>query len=186
MYRHRFQEEPPEKRSVEQLRGVEGARVRALYQMLAARYGLHWGRRSYNPNDWERADPVNQAVSVANHCLYGVCEAAVLAAGYAPAIGFIHTGKPLSFVYDIADLFKFETVIPAAFQVLAAKSANLARDVRLRCRDMFRQQKTLLKIIPVMEEVLAAGGISKPEAPPEAVPVAIPEKKGLGDAGHRN
>ena len=125
-------------------------------------------------------------MSVANHCLYGICEAAVLAAGYAPAIGFIHTGKPLSFVYDVADLFKFDTVIPVAFRVVAAKSRDVARDVRLGCRDMFREQKLLRRIIPVMEEVLAAAGQALPSAHPEAVPVAFPDKKGLGDAGHRN
>lgn len=129
---------------------------------LAKRHGLEWKRRNYDPKDWDAADPLNQAVSVANHCLYGVCEAAVLAAGYAPAIGFIHTGKPLSFVYDIADLFKFDTVIPAAFQVASRKSDSLARDVRLRCRDMFRQQKVLSRIIPVIEEVLSAGGLAVP------------------------
>jgi len=53
---------------------------------------------------------------LASHCvLYGLAEAAVLAAGYATAIGFLHTGKPLSFVYDVADIFKFETVVPVAF-----------------------------------------------------------------------
>ena len=108
------------------------------------------------------------------------------AAGYAPAIGFIHTGKPLSFVYDVADLFKFETVIPVAFRVVAAKSRDVARDVRLGCRDMFREQKLLRRIIPVMEDVLAAAGQALPSAHPEAAPVAFPDKKGLGDAGHRN
>lgn len=186
MYRYRFQEDPPPRRSVEQLRGIEGVRVRTLYRELARRHGLTWSGRRYNPKEWDRADPVNQAVSVATHCLYGLCEAAVLAAGYAPAIGFIHTGKPLSFVYDVADLFKFETVVPAAFKTLAAGSDNVARDVRLRCRDMFREKKLLARLIPVMEDVLAAGGISPPAAPPEAVPVAIPPEQGLGDAGHRH
>ena len=46
----------------------------------------------------------NRCLSAATACLHGLTEAAVLAAGYAPAIGFLHTGKPLSFVYDIADL----------------------------------------------------------------------------------
>lgn len=186
MYTYRFGEEAPQRRSIEQLRGIEGARVRAMYQLLAGQYKLKWGKRSYNPKEWDQADPLNQAVSVANHCLYGICEAAVLAAGYAPAIGFIHTGKPLSFVYDIADLFKFTTVIPAAFQAVAAKEDNIPRAVRYRCRDMFRQQKLLPKIIPVIEEILAAGEVSKPEAHPEAVPIAIQDKKGLGDVGHRN
>lgn len=185
MYRFRFGEEPPRRRSIEQLRGMEGARVKVLYKELAASYGISWGRRSYDPRDWDAADPVNKAVSVASHCLYGVCEAAVLAAGYAPAIGFIHTGKPLSFVYDVADLFKFDTVIPAAFRTVAEKSRDIPRDVRLRCRDLFREQKLLQRIIPVMEEVLAAAGEPVPQAHPEAVPVAFPEKRGLGDAGHR-
>lgn len=186
MYRFRFGDEPPRRRSIEQLRGIEGARVKALYKELAARYRISWGRRSYDPRNWDAADPLNKAVSVANHCLYGVCEAAVLAAGYAPAIGFIHTGKPLSFVYDIADLFKFDTVIPAAFRTIAEGNREVAREVRLRCRDMFREQKLLRRIIPVIEEVLAAAGEIPPPAHAEAMPVAFWEKKGLGDAGHRH
>ena len=186
MYKFRFGEEPPLRRSVEQLRGMEGARVREMYKLIAARYRLNWGRRSYNPREWDAADPLNQALSVANHCLYGVCEAAVLAAGYAPAIGFIHTGKPLSFVYDIADLFKFETVVPAAFKVFAEKRSAVAREVRLACRDLFREQKLLRRIIPTIEEVLAAAGESLPAPHPEAVPVAFTDKEGLGDVGHRN
>lgn len=186
MYRFRFGAEPPQRRSIEQLRGMEGFRVKTLYKEMASLYGVRWGRRSYNPEDWDAADTLNKAISVATHCLYGICEAAVLAAGYAPAIGFIHTGKPLSFVYDVADLFKFDTVIPMAFKALAGKSQDLPREVRLRCRDAFREQKLLQRIIPVIEEVLAAAGEPLPEAHPEAVPVAFPEKKGLGDAGHRN
>src|SRR5712692_11418419 len=37
MYEFRFKEEPPAKRSVEQLRGIEGARVRKMYELLAQR-----------------------------------------------------------------------------------------------------------------------------------------------------
>jgi CRISPR-associated protein Cas1 len=65
-------------------------------------------------------DVVNQCISAATSCLYGISEAAILAAGYAPAIGFIHSGKPLSFVYDIADIIKFDSVVPKAFEIAAA------------------------------------------------------------------
>src|SRR5690606_28944445 len=142
-------------------------------------------RRDYDPHNWEGADIVNRCLSAATACLYGVTEAAVLAAGYAPAVGFIHTGKPLSFVYDIADLFKFDTVVPVAFQIAAQNPAEPERRVRLACRDIFRESKLLTKIIPTIEEVLSAGGLEPPKPPEEAVPPAIPIPDGPGDAGHR-
>ena len=106
-------------------------------------------------------------------------------AGYAPAIGFIHTGKPLSFVYDIADLFKFETVVPVAFATAAQDPRAPEQLVRLRCRDSFRETHLLRNIIPTIEEVLAAGGLEPPPPPEDAQPPAIPEPPPLGDAGHR-
>ena len=186
MYEFRFQEPPPAKRSIAQLRGIEGVRTKTLYQMLAQQFGLQWKRRKYDPNNWDLSDPLNKAISAANACLYGICEAAILAAGYAPAIGFIHTGKPLSFVYDIADLFKFDTVVPIAFHTAAKKKTNIERTVRLACRDSFRETNFLKKIIPTIEMVLAAGEIEKPAPHEEAVPIAIPLKQGVGDDGHRN
>ena len=122
----------------------------------------------------------------ATACLYGITEAAVLAAGYAPAVGFIHTGKPQSFVYDIADIVKFDTVVPVAFKIAAQKPNQAEREVRLACRNVFRETKLLGKIIPLIEEVLAAGELQPPERPEESVAPAIPEGENLGDAGHRH
>ncbi len=185
MYEMRFQEPSPERRSVEQLRGIEGARVRETYKLLGKQYGVNWQARNYDRQQWDAADIPNRCLSAATSCLYGITEAAVLAAGYAPAVGFIHTGKPLSFVYDIADLFKFETVVPLAFKIAAKSPQQPEREVRLGCRDIFRSTKLLAKIIPSIEEVLSAGGILPPEAPPESVPPAIPNPEGIGEAGHR-
>jgi len=186
MYSIRFGEEPPARRSVEQLRGIEGARVRQTYQLLARQFGLQWNGRNYDADSWDAADLPNRCLSAATSCLYGVTEAAVLAAGYAPAVGFIHTGKPLSFVYDVADIYKFDTVVPAAFRVAASKPAgNPERAVRLACRDIFRQSKLLDRIIPDIEEMLAAGEIPRPEAPADAVGPALPNPENIGDAGHR-
>lgn len=186
MYELRFGEAAPAKRSIQQLRGIEGARVRKTYELLAKRYGVTWKRRNYHPDNWDMSDVPNRCMSAATSCLYGITEAAVLAAGYAPAIGFVHWGKPLSFVYDIADIFKFDTVVPIAFQVAAKNPAKPDQQVRRACRDAFREQKVLAKIIPMIEEVLAAGEIKPPEKPEEAVPPAIPEAKSLGDVGHRS
>ena len=185
MYELRFKEKPPERRSVEQLRGIEGARVRKMYELLARQYRVPWKRRNYDHTEWGSGDIPNRCLSSATACLYGICEAAILAAGYAPAIGFIHTGKPQSFVYDIADIFKFETVAPVAFRVAAKHPAQPEREVRLACRDVFRQSKLLHRVIPSIENILAAGEISIPKAHEEAVEIAIPNKEGLGDAGHR-
>ncbi|MGO3699673.1 MULTISPECIES: type I-E CRISPR-associated endonuclease Cas1e [Halomonas] len=186
MFELRFGEEPPSRRSVEQLRGIEGARVRKTYQVLAKQHGLKWQGRRYDPKQWDSADVANQCLSAATACLYGITEAAILAAGYAPAIGFLHTGKPLSFVYDIADIVKFETVVPAAFRIAAKNPPMPEREVRIACRDAFKQTRLLQRIIPMIEEVLAAGEIEPPPTPADAVPPAIPEPASIGDSGHRS
>jgi len=190
MYRLRFGEEPPARRSADQLRGIEGARVRSLYQHLARMHGVKWDGRKYDPDAWDSADVPNRCLSAATACLYGICEAAILAAGYAPAIGFLHRGKPQSFVYDIADIFKFETVVPAAFSVAAriqkgdSSGGPLERQVRIACRDAFRRTNLLERIIPTIGEILAASGIEPPVEAPEGQPPALPTPMS-GDAGHR-
>lgn len=185
MYELRFGEAPPSKRSVKQLRGIEGARVKKTYELMAKQYGVKWKGRRYDPKDWAKGDVVNRCISAATSCLYGITEAAILAAGYAPAVGFIHTGKPQSFVYDIADIYKFETVLPLAFKIAAGNPTHPDRQVRLACRDIFREKKILKKLIPLIEEVLSAGEIKLPEPPEESVLPVIPLPDTIGDAGHR-
>jgi len=185
MFTLRFGEEPPGRRSVDQLRGIEGARVKRIYQGLAQQYGVSWKGRNYDPRSWDRGDLPNRCVSAANACLYGVTEAAVLAAGYAPALGFLHTGKPLSFVYDIADIVKFDVSVPVAFRVARDQPADPEGEVRRSLRDAFRQSKLLGRLIPLIAEVLAAGGLEPPETPEDAVGPAFPDPKPFGDAGHR-
>lgn len=190
MFRIRFGEDAPSKRSVDQLRGIEGVRVRTLYQGLAKQYGLSWKARKYDAVDWKSADVPNQCLSAGTACLYGLSEAAILAAGYAPAIGFLHRGRPLSFVYDIADIFKFETVVPAAFSVAAKiekgkdDGTSPDRQVRIACREMFRKTNLLDRIIPTIQSVLSASGIDQPDDAPEAPDPSFSEK-GAGNDGHR-
>lgn len=189
MFSLRFGDDAPLRRSIDQLRGIEGARVRQSYKLLAQAHGVNWTRRSYDPKDWEAGDVPNRCLSAATACLHGLTEAAVLAAGYAPAIGFLHSGKPLSFVYDIADLWKIDTVVPEAFRIagLAARGKldmSPDRAVRLACRDVFRKSGLLARIIPRIEEVLEAGDLPRPEPPPDAVGPAFPDAQS-GDDGHR-
>ena len=154
LYRMRFDRPLEEGLTLEQIRGMEGVRVRQAYARASAESGVPWSGRSYQRADWGRADLVNRALSAANSCLYGVCHAAILAAGYSPALGFIHTGKMLSFVYDIADLYKTEITIPAAFGAGAEGRENLETRVRRACRDGFRDARLLQRIVPDIERAL--------------------------------
>jgi CRISPR-associated protein Cas1 len=185
MYEMRFGEPPPAKRSVDQLRGIEGVRVKESYKLLAKRYKVPWKGRNYDIKDWEAGDIANKCISAATACLYGITEAAILAAGYAPAIGFIHTGKPLSFMYDIADIFKFDTVVPLAFKVASEFTKEPDRVIRKECRRIFTEKKILEKLIPTIQDILDAGGIEFTDPVKAVVPVAIPLGERLGDAGHR-
>lgn len=191
MYRRRFAEDAPQRRSIDQLRGIEGVRVRELYKLIARKYGVEWKSRNYDRKAWDAADIPNRCLSSATACLYGLTEAAILAAGYAPAIGFLHRGKAQSFVYDIADVWKFETVVPAAFETAAkiakgkGDGSSPERQVRIACRDLFRKVGVLEKIIPAIDEILKAGGIDPPIEAPEAAEPEIPREETSGDDGHR-
>ncbi len=157
MYRIRFDDQPPSRRSIEQLRGLEGARVRKAYRTLSDKYGVEWSGRNYDRKDWGNQDAINRALSSANSCLYGVCHAAVLIAGYSAAIGFIHTGYSLAFVHDLADLYKMEIAAPVAFQTVADLEMPVESAVRHRLREAFRRCSLLERLIPGIESLLDAG-----------------------------
>lgn len=154
MYRFRFKEALPANLNLEQVRGMEGRRVRDIYADAARKYGVKWEGRNYNRGDWGSTDPINRALSAANACLNGICHAAVLSAGYSHGLGFIHQGKQLAFVYDVADLYKTRITIPVAFATTAENPAKLESEVRKRCREAFRNIKFLARIVPDMEKIL--------------------------------
>jgi len=154
LYRLRFSEKLPDTLSLQQIRGMEGVRVREAYAQASRETGVEWSGRSYRRDKWSEANPVNRCLSAANSCLYGICHAAVVSAGFSPALGFVHTGKMLSFVYDVADLYKTEISIPAAFQAAASGGTGLERQVRLACRDSFLATRLLERIIPDIQKAL--------------------------------
>ena len=154
MYEMRFGEALPQDLGLQQIRGREGMRVRRTYEQLAKDVGIEWKGRKYDPHDWNTADMPNKCLSVANAALYGLVHAALVSVGYSPALGFVHTGRPRSFVYDIADLCKFDTVVPLAFSVAATQPTNVERAVRLACRDRFRDTNLMARILELVESVL--------------------------------
>lgn len=143
MYEMRFPGEDVKSLTMQQLRGREGARVRAVYSEHAERTGVEWRRRSYKPGEIEHSDAVNRALTSANSCLYGVISAVVHGLGMSPGLGFVHVGHDQSFIYDVADLFKAATTIPAAFDVVAQGSDDPENDVRRLLRDRLMESKLM-------------------------------------------
>ncbi len=156
MYRMRFAHQDLDPfLTLEQLRGMEGARVRDAYAHASITYGVSWHGRSYDRANWGNSDPINRALSAANALLNGLCHAAIVSGGYSPALGIIHTGKQLSFVYDIADLYKVEITIPTAFRVVSESNERVESRVREACRQAFKETKLLQRILPDTETLLA-------------------------------
>jgi CRISPR-associated protein Cas1 len=156
MLAKRFQEPLPPNLTLQQMRGREGQRVRAIYQAVSKETGVPWDGRRYDQDDWNAADPINRALSAANALLYGLCHAAILSAGYSAAIGFLHTGKLLSFVYDIADFYKTETTIPLAFEIVREENGNIEKRTRAACRQVFFAAQLMDRILPDIAKVLDA------------------------------
>ncbi len=149
-----FDEVAPERRSIDQLRGVEGGKVKSIYEALAVKNKINWSGRSQN-----MSDPLNAAISTATSALYGVTEAAILALGYSPAIGFIHNGDPRSFVFDVADTVKFKTVVPLAFELVATSQFQVEQRTRAACRDLFYKEMMPSKLVNIIQEVLGANAV---------------------------
>ena len=164
LYELRFPERLDPGLTLKQIRGKEGVRGRDTYAKWSRETGVKWDGRFYKQNDWRRAEPINRALSAANSCLYGVVHAAIVAAGYSPALGFIHTGKMLSFVYDVADLYKAEITIPAAFRCTAAGESRLESRVRHMCRDQIREQRMLERIVDDLGKLFSVDDLDRREA----------------------
>jgi CRISPR-associated protein Cas1 len=154
MYQYRFPENLTPDLTLEQIRGMEGSRVRSVYFQASKDYGIKWQGRRYDRSSWGKSDPINRALSAAHALLNGLCHTAIVSGGYCPALGFIHNGKQLSFVYDVADLYKAEITIPLAFRITAESTEKLEARVRAACREKFRESKLLERILPDIDHLL--------------------------------
>jgi CRISP-associated protein Cas1 len=159
MYKYRFNELLPNNLTTQQIRGMEGVRVRETYQRLSKEYGVIWSGRKYDRNSWNDADPINKALSAANAALYAIVLGGLHSLGYSPSLGFIHTGKQLSFVYDIADLVKTETSFPAAFEAASGGEEKLESRTRRILRDRCCHDRLLDRLTKAVPALFS----SKPE-----------------------
>lgn len=160
MYMMRFPNEDVSGLTLQQLRGREGSRIRKVYRNASKEWNIPWNGREYDPNDFAASDRVNQALSAAHACLYGLAHAVICALGCSPALGFVHVGHECSFVYDIADLYKADITIPIAFEMAAQETEDLSRAVRHRVRDEMTARHTLEQMVRDIKTLLT------PEEPP--------------------
>lgn len=154
MYRMRFPDEDPSGLTVKQMLGREGTRIRRLYKQHAERTGVPWTKRDYVTGDaYAAGDEVNRLLSAANAALYGICHAVITGLGVSPALGFVHSGSAISFVLDIADLYKADITIPAAFD-LAAKGMTSEREARIAVRDAIVRTRLMPRIVSDLKTLL--------------------------------
>ncbi|MDZ4141193.1 MAG: type I-E CRISPR-associated endonuclease Cas1e [Methylotenera sp.] len=124
MYTKRFPEAELAGKPLKTMMGMEGYRVRALYEQKGQEYGVGWKGRSYTPGKFELGDITNQVLTASNAALYGILSSAVHSMGYSPHVGFIHSGSPLPFVYDLADMYKEYLCIDLAFSLTLEMAGN--------------------------------------------------------------
>ena len=115
MFARRFPDADLHGKSLKEMMGMEGRRIRDLYQEKAEEYKVGWKGRHFTPGKFELSDITNQIMTASNAALYGILCSAVHSMGYSPHIGFVHSGSPLPFVYDLADLYKEQLCIDMAF-----------------------------------------------------------------------
>lgn len=155
MYEMRFPDENFSNLTMEQLRGKEGARIRKVYRNESKRTGVAWKKRQYRVDDFYSATPINKALTEAHQALYGLCYSVIVALGASPALGFIHTGHDLSFVYDFADLYKAKYSIPIAFDMVAKYGDDdIADRTRRAMRDAFHQGKLIKQMVKDLKDLL--------------------------------
>ena len=147
MYEMRFPGEEVGHLTMQQLRGREGSRIRKVYRECSKEYGVPWKGRDFDPENYEEGSEINQALSAAHACLYGLAHAVICALGCSPGLGFVHVGHERSFVYDIADLYKAELTIPVAFQTVSSHAGEIGPATRKNVRDAFAKSHIIERMV---------------------------------------
>ncbi|MCP4648588.1 MAG: type I-E CRISPR-associated endonuclease Cas1 [PVC group bacterium] len=158
MFARRFSLSELKGKNLKEMMGMEGYRVRKIYNKMAQKYGVGWKGRLYVPGKFELGDTTNRLLTSANAALYSILSSAIYSMGYSPHIGFIHSGSPLPFVYDMSDLYKEHLCIDLAFSLtldIAGEynKTKIASEFRKRVIEM----DLLRKIGIDIEEMLYGG-----------------------------
>jgi len=153
LYARRFPDADLADRNLKEMMGMEGHRVRSLYQQKAERYQVGWKGREFTPGKFDLSDITNQVLTAANAALYGILCSAVHTLGYSPHIGFIHSGSPLPFIYDLADLYKEHLCIDLAFALTRDMAGRYDKH---KVSSAFRQRVIEMDLLARVAEDIAA------------------------------
>ena len=167
MYQMRFPDEDVSGLTMQQLRGREGNRIRQVYRACAKAWNVDWNGREYDPDNYNAGNPVNQALSAGHACLYGVAHAVIAALSCSPGLGFVHVGHENSFVYDIADLYKAEITIPAAFEIAALNPPQIGSAMRRLVRDRLVAAHVLERMVRDIHTLVIDEEADCPDFPDE-------------------
>jgi CRISPR-associated protein Cas1 len=155
MFARRFPDTDLIGKSIKEMMAMEGYRVRQTYEQMAKKYNVGWKGRSYQPGKFEMGDITNQYLTSANAALYGIISAAIYSMGYSPHIGFIHSGSPLPFVYDIADIYKEQLCIDLAFSLTVETAGRYEKEkISAEFRDRVIENDLLAKLGADIKQIL--------------------------------
>ena len=175
MYALRLGEVFPHK-SLDALRGLEGARMRQTYKNLARRYAVPWHGRRYDRNNPNAADIPNQAINHASVAVTSAAVIAVVAVGAIPQLGFIHEHSGDAFALDVADLFRDTILLPAALKsakdVMRDPTLNIERHARRTTGVMLRTEQVIPKMIDRIK-TLFEDVVPLEEAPTQEAPTTL-------------
>lgn len=153
MFARRFPDAELATKTLKEMMGMEGHRVREMYQQKAQEYGVGWKGRQFTPGKFALSDITNQVLTSTNAALYGIICSAVHAMGYSPHIGFIHSGSPLPFVYDLADLYKEHLCIDLAFRLTKEMAGQYNKH---KVSSAFRQRVINMDLLKKLGEDIPA------------------------------
>lgn len=158
LYASRFPGVPmPADASLAALRGIEGQKVKNTYRIQATLHGVKGFKRISRG----AVDPVNIGLNLGNSILYGLAATVASALSLNTSLGFIHEGHTGALLFDLADVYKCEVTIPAAFS--AAKSGNLVAEVSRTVRAQIHQRRLLQGMFALTQTLLAPGLVDAPE-----------------------
>lgn len=172
MFQMRFPGLDVDGKSIRELRGMEGLRVRTLYAAMGLQHGVTWKGRKYDRQNWDTSDDINRALSAANSSLYALCAAVCCSLGYVPSLGFVHDSGTLPFVYDVADLYKHITSIPAAFLAVRQNPQDDGELVRRLLKQHVEEERLLQRIpkdLAALFQTEEAAPVQAGNRPPSAL-----------------